>query len=216
MAGINPFPAIWLGGVLFTISVVVAGYLTPGYSHFHQSISELGESCAPFARLVFWLGFTPLGTSFALYSIQTRDMFISDIPTVLFLLIGLAIVIAGVFPSDPQNQRDTRSGKIHARGVFCLLILLSIAPFVFSISALYQIPPADWFFGFSLSTGLFALVFLLVLPKGESQNTTLAWQNGLGDFLRLWYPMQGLHQRLLLSLYAMWWLVFSFILTEQP
>lgn len=213
MAGAEPFPAIWLGGSLFVISVLVAGHFTPGYSHFHQSISELGEHSALFSGLVRWAGFVPFGSSFALYSLQTRDLFSSDIPSLIFLLTGLAIIIAGVFPTDAHNRQDTSSGKAHASAVISLLALLSLAPFAFSFPVFYRNPPADWFFVFSFSMGLLILGFLLVLPKGNSQNTTIFRQSGLGDFFRFWYPLQGLHQRILLSLYSIWWLVFSVVLT---
>jgi hypothetical protein len=64
----------------------------------------------------------------------------------LIILIGLAILFAGIFPTDPDNRRDTMSGKIHASAVISLLLLLSAAPFTFSVSALYRNPPAEWFF----------------------------------------------------------------------
>jgi len=194
LAGIEWFPAIWLGGALFGLSVFLAGHLTPNYSHFCQSISELGVRDAPYSRLVRFIGFFPLGLSFVIYAHQTMGSFANVVPVTILLLIGLAIFIAGMYPTDPQNRRDTVSGKIHAMAVVALLFLLGVAPFAFSVAALYRIPPAPWFFVFSLSMGLLTLVFLMFAPKGGR-------------------PMRAaIHQRLLLSLHCFWWSVLSVVL----
>jgi hypothetical membrane protein len=188
------FPAIWFGGMLFAISVLLAGHLTSGYSHRYQSISELAERSSPYAWLVRWIGFVPLGLSFVLFSRQTRDLFSNQIPSISFRLMGIAILLAGIFPTDPQNRRDTLSGKIHAIAVIALMILLSLAPFLFSISSLYRNHPAQRFFDFSFSMGMLALVFLAFMPNSDR-------------------PIRAaVHQRILLALHCVWWFVFSVVL----
>jgi hypothetical membrane protein len=65
-------PAIFIGGCLFFIAILIAGHFTPGYSHKRQSISELGMSGSVYGSLVRWVGFTPLGLSFILFSCQSN------------------------------------------------------------------------------------------------------------------------------------------------
>jgi len=213
LAGIEWLPAIWFGGCLFGLSILLAGYLTAGYSHVHRSLSELAATTAPYSWLVRWVGFIPLGLSFVLFARQTKDLFSSYVPSAIFLLIGLAIFIAGIFPTDPNNRRDTLPSKIHAIAVITLLFLLSLAPFTFSVSVLYRNPPAGWFLDFSLLMGILVLVFFVLLLNDVCPQLAALHQKLLGAFIKAWYPMQGLHQRLLLSLYFVWWAVFSLVLT---
>jgi hypothetical protein len=200
-------PAILIGGCLFLAVILIAGYFTPGYSHARQSVSELAAPGARFRWLVRWVGFVPLGFSFALFAFQSRSWFSNALPSALFLLTGLAIVVAGVFPTDPENRRDTVSGKIHAGAVIVLLLLLSAAPFLFSISALHKNPPPGWFLVFSSGMGL--LISVLAIP---STSDVLTRQIML---LQRTNPVPGLPQRLLLILDYIWWFVFSQILAAE-
>lgn len=201
-------PAILIGGGLFLAVILIAGHVSPGYSHARHSISELAAPGARFRGLVRWVGFVPLGFSFALFALQSRSWFSNPLPSALFLLTGLAIGFAGVFPTDPENRRDTASGKIHAGAVIVLLLFLSAAPFMFSISALYRNPPPGWFLVFSLGMGL--LISILAIP---SSNDILARQIML--FQRTLNPVPGLPQRLLLFLDYIWWFVFSQMLAGE-
>jgi hypothetical protein len=212
LTGNDWFPSIWVGGLLFIAVIFLAGYLTRGYSHFHQSISELAASNAPYAWLVRWGGFLPLGFSFLLFAHQTRTLFSSFLPSVLFLLIALVVSAAGIFPTDPHNRRDTFSGKIHASSVIALLCLLGIAPFALSFPALYRIPPVDWFFALSFWMGALLLGLLVILPGGDSQITTTSHRKTPEKPIEVWRSLHGLHQRILLSLHTVWWLVFTIVI----
>jgi len=212
--GFDSIPAIWIGGCLFVIAVLLAGYLTPDYSHAHQSISELGTPRAPYGWLVRWAGFVPLGLSFVLFSCQSGGLFSNHIPSVLFILTGLAVLFAGIFPTDPDNRRDTGSGKIHASAVIALLLLLGVAPFTFSISALYRNPPAGWFLVFSFLMGMLVLIFLVLSSNGVYRRLVSLFQRISGRFEKCSFLMPGLHQRLLLSLHYIWWFVFSQVLAD--
>ena len=196
------------------MSVLLAGNLTPGYSHAHQSISELAMPRAPYGWLVRWVGFVPLGLSFVLFSCQSGGLFSNHIPSVLFVLTGLAVLFAGLFPTDPDNRRDTRSGKIHASAVMALLLLLNVAPFTFSISVLYRNPPAGWFLVSSFWMGMPVLTFLVLSSNGVYWRLVSLFQRIPGRFERSSLLVPGLHQRLLLSLHSIWWFVFSQVLAD--
>ena len=212
--GVDSIPAIWIGGCSFVMSVLLAGYLTPGYSHAHQSISELGTPTAPYGWLVRWVGFVPLGLSFVLFSCQSGGLFSNHIPSVLFILMGMAVLFAGIFPTDPDNRRDTRTSKIHASAVIVLLLLLSVAPFTFSISALYRSSPAGWFLVFSFVMGMLIMTFLVLSSNRVYCRLASLFQRIPGRFEKASFLMPGLHQRLLLLLHYIWWLVFSHVLAD--
>jgi hypothetical membrane protein len=209
MAGIKTRPAVWYGVLLFVLVIVVAGILTPGYSHLNQALSELGAHDAPLDWLVRWVGFVPLGASFIVYAFQSRKSFSNDLPFYLFLLTGIAIIVAGIFPTDPRGRRDTSAGMIHAIAGISLLCLLSLTPLVMSFKGLYRNAARRWLLVFSLLMGLLVTTFFVMLPNGISPQLIALHQKILGDYFEVWYPLHGLHQRLLLALYFVWLIIFS-------
>jgi hypothetical membrane protein len=212
--GFGSIPAICFGGSLFVAAVLLTGYLTPGYSHIHQSISELGARNVPYSWLVRWAGFVPLGVSFVLLASQSGSLFSNHMPSLLILITGLAIILAGIFPTDSDNRRNTPSGKVHASVVIVLLFLLTLAPFTFSISALYRDPPEGWLLDFSFFMGVAVLGFYGMLPNDACPRLVALHRKILGRFLEMWYPLQGLHQRLQLALFGIWWIVFTLVLAD--
>lgn len=206
---IQSVPAVWFGAGIFVSVIMLAGWFTPGYSHVHQAISELGAVNAPYAWAVRWFGFIPLGISFMGYAFQSRHFYSNKIPFTLYMLIGLAILLAGIFPTDPHGRRDTTSGLLHALAGIALFVLLSITPFAHAIRGIYQKPPHTGLLAFSFCMGLLVTTFFVMLPNGISPQLVAFHQKVLGSYFQLWYPMHGLHQRLLLSLFFVWLLTFS-------
>lgn len=210
--GFDFVPAIFIGGILFLILILFFGWLTPGYSHVRQSISELGESNAVYGPLVRWVGFVPLGISFIVFADQANYLFSSYVSTVLFILIGLSIIVAGMFPTDPDNRRDTLSGKIHASSVIVLLLLLSAAPFIFSISALYRDPPEGRFLVFSFLMGVLLLIFLVHSSTDIFLRLKASFRKSSDAFKDSPKILPGLQQRILLFIHYIWWFVFIQVL----
>jgi len=208
-------PVILFGVVLFCIVVLFSGYLTPDYSHFRQAISELGAPNAPYGWFVRWLGFIPLGISFIVFAFQFRKTFSNNLPLILFLLTGIAIIVAGIFPTDPQGRRDTLSAVIHAIAGISLLSLLSLTPLFLALSPLYRTPPKRWLLIFSFLMGTLVLTFFVMLPNGISPQLVALHQKILAGYFEIWYPLHGLHQRLLLILYFIWLLTFSHFVTKS-
>jgi len=214
--GISSKPAVWYGTILFCVVILFAGFLTPGYSHAHQAISELGAYNAPYDWAVRWLGFIPLGTSFICYAFQLRKSFSNDLPFYLFLFTGIVVIAAGVFPTDPKGRRDTTPGMIHAIAGIILLVLLSLTPFLMTLRRLYSIPPKNWLVLFSFIMGTLVTIFFVMLPNGLFPQLIWFHQKVLGGYFEIWYPLHGLHQRILLLLYLIWLFVFSRSVAEQP
>ena len=191
--------------------ILIAGYLTPNYSHVRQAISELGASNAPYGWEVRWLGFIPLGISFIVYAFQSRRLFSNDLPFYLFLLTGLAIILTGIFPTDPKGRRDTTSGMIHAIAGIILLIFLCLTPLTLTFRRLFRIPPPRWLPVFSFIMGMLVTIFFIMLPNGISPQLVAFHEKVLGPYFKFWYPLHGLHQEILLSLYFIWLFVFSYL-----
>ena len=202
-------PAVLYGVILFCCVILITGYLTPGYSQLHHALSELGAPNAPYARLVRWFGFIPLGVSFLIYADQSRRLFSNKLPIALFLLTGLAIIAVGIFPTDPHGRRDTISGIIHAIAGIFLLSVLSLTPLVLTFPGQYKTPPRSWLLVFSFVMGILVSVFFIMLPNGISPQLIEFHKKVLGDYFVIWYPLHGLHQRLLLGIYFVWLLISS-------
>jgi len=207
--GFRSKPAIWYGAILFSVVILAAGYLTPNYSHIRQAISELGAPNTPYDWAVRGFGFIPFGISFILYAFQSRKSFSSNLPFYLFLLTGIAIIAAGVFPTDPKGRRDTTSGMIHAIAGIVLFVFLSLTPLVMTFRRFYRIPPKNWLIIFSLVMGILVTILFVMLPNGLIPQLVSFHQRVLGNYFEIWYPMHGLHQRLLLLMYFIWLFVFS-------
>jgi len=169
----------------------------------------LGVPNAPYEWLVRWLGFIPLGVCFIVFAFQSHKNFSSKLPFMLFFLTGLAILAVGIFPTDPHGRRDTLSGMIHAIAGITLLSLLSLTPLLFALPPLYRISPPRWLLVFSFLMGILVLIFFVMLPNGISPDLVALHQKILGGYFELWYPLHGLHQRLLLMIYFIWLLTFS-------
>ena len=64
---------------------------------------------------------------------------------------------------------------------------------------------------FSFIMGILVTAFFIMLPNGFSRNWFRSIKKCLGSYFEIWYPMHGLHQRILLGLYFIWLLVFSYL-----
>ncbi|GHG90943.1 DUF998 domain-containing protein [Comamonas sp. JC664] len=102
--------AFWL--LLSALLVMALGVLPPfwfarrrpGYSHVRSTVSELGESGAPDALRVAWLGFAPAGLAVLVFSAllhaQLTSLGADGTAAVLLSLLGVSYVGAAVFPCD--------------------------------------------------------------------------------------------------------------------
>ncbi len=108
--------------VIVAVLAIVAGALTPGYSHMSQFISELGATGAPYSLWVRFGGFLPAGVLLLVFCVtalrvlpRTRDVVLG--------MLGLALysggyLVAVAFPCDPgcRPQEPSTSQLIHNAG----------------------------------------------------------------------------------------------------
>lgn len=104
-----------IGPVVFWVVVAVLGVLLPTYSHVTEFVSTLGAVGAPYA-IVQRLNFVLLGGSIIAFSVGLHRWFDESrrpsVGTFLMILLGLGVVGAGVFQSDPATP-DSTTNLIH-------------------------------------------------------------------------------------------------------
>ena len=196
---------IILGVLWFCALILFAGMFTPGYSHTRQAISELAAPGAPYAGLVRFGGFIPLGlafvwAAFALLRSQNPGTF-RVVFFVLFSLTGLAISLAGIFPTDIHGRRNSFSGMTHAMAGLLLLALICLTPLT---AAMMRRAFSRGFRIFSLASGLTLLALFFLLPNGISPALIQLQKIMLGSMFDGWYKYQGIDQRVLFLVYFVW------------
>jgi Protein of unknown function (DUF998) len=162
------------GGVLLVAAmVVIAGQLTPGYSHFSQYISELGARGAPYEWHVRFLGFLPAGVLLLCFCVAALFALPSSGSTRTGLL-GLSIFCAGyiaaaAFPCDPGCRPQTPSLSQVVHNATGLLGYVLAPAFLFSLGlAARSWPKARWLAQLSFALAFFALAGLLTLSSTSS------------------------------------------------
>lgn len=207
-----------LAPLWFALVIIIAGVLTPNYTHLLQAISELGAPGAPLAPLVNLAGFLPLGCAMMFFAFAAPRFLASQAQkaavAILFGLAGAAIIIAGLFPTDPGGRRDTLVGVIHAVAGISLLIVAGLTPLV--IGALPAPGKKNTAFRcYSLITGAVLVTLFMLTPNGLLPEL-IAWQRQLlGALFPLWYKYYGIHQRLFMLIYFTWTAVFAWLFIED-
>jgi hypothetical protein len=201
--------AMLLGMLWFCVIILLAGIYTPGYSHSFQAISELAAPGTPYAGLVRFGGFIPLGLVFIFFAVTAwRSPTAKNTQKLLFILFaltGLAILAAGLFPTDLHGRRNSISGMAHAIAGLILLVSVSVTPLV----AAFVIRRSHEFKAFSLFSSCVLLSLFVLLPNGISPAWIQLQKLILGDCFTVWYRYQGLDQRALFLVYFLW--LFTFV-----
>lgn len=114
--------------------IIMAELRTDGYNHFHKAVSELGSTDAPNRWVFNILGFIIPGLLISVFSFNLLKKFrklpIKSYPFYLFILSGLLLTIAGLFPANMEN-RESMTTIIHyigagVGGLFWLLCALTL------------------------------------------------------------------------------------------
>jgi hypothetical protein len=157
------------GGVLVLAAMVlIAGQLTPGYSHVGQYISELGARGAPYEWPVRFLGFLPAGALLLCFCVAAF-LALPRSRNASAGLIGLFLFCAGyiaaaAFPCDPgcRPQSPSVSQVIHNAVGLVGYVLAPAFLLVLGLAARAW-PDARWLARLSFALALCALAGLLTL-----------------------------------------------------
>lgn len=121
--------------VMGTLAVIIMAELrTDGYNHFHKAVSELGSIDAPNKWIFNLLGFIIPGILISIFSFNLLKEFrsypIKSYPFYLFILSGLFLTLAGLFPANMESKTSINT-IIHligagGGGVFWFLCALTL------------------------------------------------------------------------------------------
>ncbi len=116
---------------IFFGTLIVCGWLTPGYSHVSQYGSELGAAGSPTAGLfkagVLWTAFATIAAALGLYRAADRlgsGRLWSILAGVALGLFGVGLVFGALFPMpDPRHGGFGLGMAVHGAPLFLALAL---------------------------------------------------------------------------------------------
>lgn len=179
--------------LMFWITLVLAGSLTPGYSHIQNMISELGAVGAPYPWLNAYLGMLPFALALiALGVIIVRGFrpgltaWLSGIFTVLS---GLGFLLAALTHCDLGcKESELLSANLHFLGAGIGFNAMRFSPLVLGLRAFGSADRRGLYF-FALSTTVAYWIALFFL-------------SGMVESLRLIGP--GFWQRVAVGVISVW------------
>lgn len=181
-----------LGPIIFTVIVIVAATMQPGYSHTQNFISELGATGAKNAALMNYAGFVIGGLliatlGFALIKILPRER-LTIVASVLVCLFGVGVATSGIISCDlgcPQGT-GTSANIVHNTIAPIAFLCLITASMIFGFCWRSEIELRNLAV-YSLATGVVALGLLALLASSlEARVLTGLWQRLLLLVLFSW------------------------------
>lgn len=122
-----------IGPILYTIVMVVVGLLRPGYNHFTQYMSELGEVGGLNAIIMNIAGFVMLGLLMIAFAFglhrgigEGRG---SKMGPTLIAVAGAGAALIALFPVDPSSMTPSFTGIMHGVSAMLLGVGMVLAPF---------------------------------------------------------------------------------------
>jgi hypothetical membrane protein len=186
-----------LAPILWAAAIILCGSLRPGYSHFTQYISELGERGSSTELIMRYAGFVPTGLMHvafaALLYAAFRSSRLAVLAAALLAVNGIARVGAGIFPCEAgcAVPRLLLSQKLHSLfagvGFFALIgssILWGLV--------LRRDRSLRHLSAYSAGSGLLGLLFLLLMARSAEQRAGT-----------------GLYERLSSGVLSLWIFVFA-------
>lgn len=184
-----------LAPLLWAAVIFLAGEMRPGFDHFSQYISELGERGSNTQTLMRYGGFVAtgllhLGFAAALSAILSRDAGsprLGRLVAALIVLNGLGRIGAGLFACEPGCAApEVLSQRLHHLAASLAFFALIAATLL--AAPLFRRAPALRPLGaYSLASGLAAIVFLGLMPTGAAPHVYAGLYERLASgVLSLW------------------------------
>jgi len=125
-----------IGPVSYVIVLITLGSLEPGYSHVTQAMSTLGSPDARYPVIMNTAGLGLLGLAMVALALGLdrgiRDGKGSKIGPGLIAVSGAAVVMLGIFHSEPGAEDPTAAGNMHSVFVLIAGFALLLAPLAIS------------------------------------------------------------------------------------
>lgn len=125
----------FVGPVFFALSLLVLGFLFPGYNHVRDHISEFGAVDSPVKNIANFLVFFPLGVFMLGFGVGLFRTIGKDwsgkLGGLLLVISGIFLSIVPFFPCDPACNNFSQAGKWHVFfSDYSLYIAGSALPFL--------------------------------------------------------------------------------------
>lgn len=186
-----------LAPVLWACSIVYCGALRPGFSHYRQYISELGERSSSTELLMRYAGFVPTGLMHLAFAAFLFGVFrghrAAALGALLIAINGAARITAGLFPCEPgcSVPHVLASQQIHSWAATVGFVAFIAAAFV--CGAWFRRDQRLHGLAFyTLATACAALLFAVLTTTSDAARAGT-----------------GLYERLSSGLLSLWLLVFA-------
>lgn len=179
------------GPALWALAIVVCGSLRPGFSHYRQYISELGERGSSTEILMRWGGFVPSGLMYiafagAMYALF-RPIPLARIAALLVGINGLARIGAGLFACEPGCEAPMAlAQRLHSASATAGFLAMIAAVILWSFP-FRRLPETRGLAVYSLLSGLLGLLFLGLMVGSEATRAgTGLYERLASGVLSLW------------------------------
>jgi hypothetical membrane protein len=191
-----------LAPLLWASAIVLCGILRPGFSHFAQYISELGERGSSTELLMRYLAFVPTGLmhlAFAGALVSTfRNGRLGVAAALLLGLNGLARIAAGFFPCEVGCEETGSLGqRMHSLSAGVGFLALAVSTILWSV-VFKRTRDLGGLAAYSVVSGVLGLAFLLLM----------LWSAEHG-------AARGLFERLSSGVLSLWILAFALRLQRR-
>lgn len=149
--------------IIFAITVLVIGILTPGYDPVTQLISELGIPNLPYAAIFNGIGLILVGIllssfAYAVYKVFNRGWKVA-VGSSMVVIAGLSFIAMGFFHCDQGCVPISLTGHLHLVFGEIAIIAGMLAAFIFSV-VMHEEGDWDGYWQYSLLTGILVVVVL--------------------------------------------------------
>lgn len=189
-----------LGGaaapVLFSIIIILSANMQSEYNHLHNFVSALGAEGSSSQYLMNYLGFIPTGILLVLFGFSLMKGFpwkkSSKIGSVLIIVFGLGVTLAGLFSCDPGcPQQGSTEARLHD-GVSSIAFVSAILGMLF-LSYTFRRQHQFKLMIHAILSGFFAAIFLYeMITTMEVREYTGMWQRLLLFMVFQWTTVMGL------------------------
>ena len=191
-----------LAPLLWASAIVFCGTLRPGFSHFTQYISELGERGSSTELLMRYGAFVATGLMHVAFAAALATAFKSSRPgviaAVLIGLNGLARIAAGFFPCEVACEETGSLGqRMHSFSAGVGFVALVVSAIVWSV-VFRRTRDLRALAAYSAISGALGLGFLVLMDWSAEQGTA-----------------RGLFERLSSGVLSLWILVFALRLQHR-
>jgi hypothetical protein len=192
------------GPLLFIVVFLIEGFTRPGYSQWRHYVSQLATGPGGWIQVINFLVCGSLVIVFALgLRLATRSL----AAPILLTLFGIALLVAGVFSTDPAlgyppdaPDVHTAHGMIHGLAGLVAFSTLPAAAFVMAAWFARHEPRREWLW-YSLAVGLVMVATFIASTTFSTLDATGALPNApTGFFQRIaiiagwtWISMVAVH-----------------------